>query len=92
MIYLISYDLNGKDDDYPTLWGALRSDGAIRILFSEWLMSSNESALQVANRYARHLDANDRLFVSEVTQNCAYLNLQNQPQAQQFLLYARRAA
>ena len=93
MVYLISYDLIGKgEDDYPQLIEALKKDGAVRILYSEWLVQSNDRAVGVASRYAKLLDNNDRLFVCEVTQNSAYLRLQNEESAKKVFFPLLRVA
>jgi hypothetical protein len=72
--YLISYDLV-RGGDYPDLIQALRSDGARRILYSEWLVFSTLSASQVRDRYNAYLDLNDRIFVCEVSGDWASRNL-----------------
>jgi hypothetical protein len=78
MVYLVSYDLlHAKEEDYPELLTALRADGAVRILYSEWLVMSTGQAIDVAKRYQQHIHVDDRLFVCEVTRNSAQSNLQN---------------
>jgi|HubBroStandDraft_6_1064221.scaffolds.fasta_scaffold269872_3 hypothetical protein len=91
MVYLVSYDLlHAQEKDYPELLNALRADGAVRILYSEWLVESSRPAIDVANRYQQHIHVNDRLFVCEVTQNCAYYNIQNEQAAEKkFFAYLR---
>ena len=79
MLYLISYDLNKEDKNYPALWEALRRDGAIKILYSEWLVRLTGTALDAANRYLAYMDTNDSIFVTEVTNNTAWRGLQNEP-------------
>jgi hypothetical protein len=38
-LYLISYDINEEDGfDYDGLWDRLKKLGAVRILYSEWVM------------------------------------------------------
>lgn len=93
MVYLLSYDLlHAKEEDYPELLRALRADGAVRILYSEWLVQSTARAIDVANRYQQHIHVTDRLFVCEVTQNSAYVNLQSQQTAEsKFFPYVRAA-
>ncbi len=86
MLYLISYDLIKPEKDYPSLTGALERDGAIRILYSEWLVRLNISdAIDVAKRYLAYMDQNDSLFVVEVTKNSAWLNLKNESVATTWL-------
>ena len=81
--YLVSYDLTRpKEDDYPELLDALRRDGALRILYSEWLVLSDQSAKTVAERYLAHMDADDRIFVCEVfAGRYSYYHLMNQAEA-----------
>jgi hypothetical protein len=41
-LYLISYDISEKDAfEYESLWAKLRDLGAIKILYSEWLISAD---------------------------------------------------
>ena len=80
MTHLISYDLVGKDEDYPRLWAALRNDGAVKILYSEWLISTTENAAQLRDRYKQHIDGNDRLFVCAID-DWASFNIMNRDQA-----------
>ena len=41
-LYLISYDINEKDAfEYDGLWDRLKELGAVRILYSEWVVSAN---------------------------------------------------
>jgi hypothetical protein len=62
--YLVSYDLaKGGESDYPELMTALRQDGAVKILYSEWLLNSPQTAKTIADRYLRYMDLNDRIFV-----------------------------
>ena len=95
VIYLISYDLNRPNGEsaYPNLLNALRADGAFRILYSEWLVRSNATAFDLAERYLSHMDYNDGILVTEVTTNTAWRTLQNSGQADATLKsISRRAA
>lgn len=94
MLYLISYDLNKPEKDYPTLIDALERDGAVKILWSEWLVNRSEDATGVGGRYAAYMDSNDSLFVTEVTKNTAWMNVMNEPQVTPALRspYVRTAA
>jgi CRISPR/Cas system-associated endoribonuclease Cas2 len=95
VVYLISYDLNRPrgGDDYPDLIAALKRDGAVRILYSEWLVESVQRAEAVANRYLAHMDGNDSIFVCEVTTNSAYKRLMNETTVvTKFFPRLRRAA
>ncbi len=82
MLYLISYDLMAPGKDYKDLWAALYAIGAVRILESEWLTRrANTSPLNLANHLLQFMDANDRIFVTEVPNNYAYRTLMTDPKA-----------
>jgi hypothetical protein len=76
MKYLISYDLLRPGKDYEPLWAALKKIGAARELESEWVVTLlNTTPLKVAEYVAQYMDANDRLLVTEMPANYAYMNL-----------------
>jgi hypothetical protein len=82
MRYLISYDLMTPGKDYKDLWKALREIGAIRILESEWLTRrTGTTPLNLATYCLKFMDANDRIFVTEVPDNYAYRTLMADPKA-----------
>ena len=82
MLYLVSYDLVKPEQDYASLWTALKQAGAVRILYSEWLVSyANVTPKAVADYFIRYMDGNDRIFVTEVPSNFAYRNLLADPKA-----------
>jgi hypothetical protein len=92
-VYLVSYDLmRGGESVYPALIAALRQDGGVRILRSQWLVRMTGSALDVLRRYLPHLDSNDRMFVSEVNGNSAYLRIENKDDAATKMFPHLRAA
>lgn len=64
--YLMTYDLDKPGQNYTGLIAALTSAGAVRILLSTWVIQTTESHAQVRDRYRRYIDANDRLFVTDV--------------------------
>ena len=82
--FLVSYDLVGKEEDYTELLAALRSDEAVRILYSEWLVRANGDAGSVAKRYVRYLDANDRIFACGVS-DWAYDRILNEQKSRPLL-------
>lgn len=43
-LYIVSYDLNKPEQDYPKLISELKRLGAIKILYSEWLLKIDETA------------------------------------------------
>lgn len=76
MRYLISYDLLKPGKNYDPLWAALRTIGAERRLESEWEVAlSGSTPLKLAQYVAQHIEANDRLLVTEMPDNYAYTNL-----------------
>ena len=81
-LYLISYDLITPGKDYQPLWDALYAMGAVRILYSQWLVRrAFTTPVDLANALLAHMDANDRIFVTEVPPNYAYRTLMADPQA-----------
>jgi hypothetical protein len=82
MRYLISYDLMAPGKNYEPLWDALRKIGAVRVLESEWLCRRvNTSPKGLAEYCVHFMDANDKIFVTEVADNYAYRLLLSDPQA-----------
>jgi len=82
MLYLISYDLMAPGKNYEPLWAELRKLGAIRILESEWLVRrTNTTPKGLADYILQFMDANDRIFVTEVPNNYAYRTLIADPKA-----------
>lgn len=77
-IFLVSYDLNQHDRDYPRVSKILEGMGAVRCLYSQWLVRSNGTALGLANRIEGALDSNDALLVVQVESSSAWANLMNQ--------------
>ncbi len=76
MRYLISYDLLKPGKDYQNLWDALHKINAVRILESEWVTNRNGTTpINVANYCLAHMDANDRILVTEMPDNFAHKNL-----------------
>ena len=65
-LYLISYDLNKPEKDYPKLIDYLEQIGAHRVLYSEWLVriDLDRDGLLAATR--AHVDSNDGLMVCPV--------------------------
>jgi hypothetical protein len=78
MLYLISYDLVKPEQHYDSLIASLRKRGAKRPLLSVWLLSSSTSldleALVNSLRREGGLDADDRLFVTEIVAEAYWWN------------------
>ena len=73
--YLISYDLDKPGQDYKDLIDRLRQLGAIKVLYSEWVLQTPASAVQVRDDLDRFMDANDRILVVALTGESAWRNL-----------------
>jgi hypothetical protein len=71
-LYIISYDLIGKSyDQYETLIAELHRIGAKRVLLSQWAFRSNNTSEEIRDHLFPFMHANDRLLVTEITQNWA---------------------
>jgi hypothetical protein len=82
MRYLISYDLMAPGKNYEPLWAELRRLGAVSSLASVWVGNFvNTSPKAIGDHFLKFMDANDRIFVTEVPDNYAYRNLIAQPKA-----------
>jgi len=73
-LYLVSYDIAQKDAfEYDGLWAKLKKLNAVRILYSEWIVSAdpNESAT-IYDDIAPNIQAKDRLLVQEITNDATW--------------------
>jgi hypothetical protein len=73
-LFLVSYDINHKnEDEYPDLWALLKKWGAVKILYSEWVISGPAgSAIGIYNELSPAIKQNDRLLVQEIGKDCAW--------------------
>ena len=74
-VYLVSYDLNKPEQDYPALIRAIETYNAnnehfCKVLKSQWFLYSNKTAKQIFNHLSRFIDEDDELFVCELNGNC----------------------
>ena len=70
--YLVSYDLIRPGKDYTTLYTNLKSYGLwAKPLESVWLIKSSFGVEQLRNSIQAHIDANDKIFVVDVTTRAA---------------------
>jgi hypothetical protein len=68
--YCVSYDLKAPNRDYTRLYGELKkSRHWWHYLESTWLIVTDESPAELWERYAPHIDQNDRLLIIEVRDN-----------------------
>lgn len=75
--YLISYDLDKPGQNYQALIERLNQHGAIRVLYSQWALSSTWSAEELRDDLQTwpYMDTNDRILVIEIAGQWAYSNL-----------------
>ncbi len=66
MLYFIDYDLR-KKRNYQPLYDELKRFGAIPMLESLWCFHSTSTAVVLRDHFARFIDADDGLSVSQVT-------------------------
>ena len=72
--YVVSYDLR-KQRNYDDLYSALEELAAVRILESDWLVVSGQSAAQLRDALVKHMDGDDGLFVAALTGEAAWTRL-----------------
>lgn len=64
MRYVISYDLRKPGQDYQSLFNALETIGAKRVLKSQWCVRYNNTTARKLCDYCRgFMDSNDRILV-----------------------------
>jgi hypothetical protein len=67
MVYHVAYDLNAPGQHYDKVIAQITHTSNQRILKSSWLVETNETAEALRVRIMAVADANDSLFISEVT-------------------------
>jgi hypothetical protein len=70
-LYLISYDIAEKDAfEYGPLWERLKTLGAVKILYSEWIISGGIGQSEtIYNEIAPLTQKKDRLLIQEMTKD-----------------------
>ena len=73
-LYLISYDISEKDAfEYENLWAKLKSIGATKILYSEWVVVDEVGqASAIYGVIAPLTQGKDRLIVQELTKDAKW--------------------
>jgi len=66
-LFLVSYDLDKPEKDYPKLIDALKAVGAQRVLYSEWMFNADNTAVQVRDHFKAFIDGDDHLLVVVVS-------------------------
>lgn len=76
MVLLISYDLNGHER--PAAYERVRqaieqhATASFRVLYSQWLVDSNQSPVAWWNTLSGLLDSNDRMFITQVPNRASF--------------------
>ncbi|HEU5129297.1 MAG TPA: hypothetical protein VFU12_15040 [Glycomyces sp.] len=79
MRMLISYDLLTPGRDYEKLYRAIKDQGStwIHPLESVWIINTTKTTSEVKDALAKHVDSNDKLFVSVLEHGASWSNLAN---------------
>ena len=71
-MYFIAVQLSGPDDQYESLWNAIKALGPWSNRFpTTWFVQSRASARRIRDQLKPHLKAGDRLFVGQFSRNWA---------------------
>jgi hypothetical protein len=70
--YLISYDLKKPVKEYADLIAELTHLGAVKCLYSEWLLETDADALHIVNHLLKFMDGDDQLLVLELGSDAAF--------------------
>ena len=71
--FVIGYDLNRPGQDYKSVFDAIKDIGSWwHCLDSTWIVKSNLTAVQVRDKLAVHIDANDKLLVAVLSGEAAW--------------------
>lgn len=91
-LYLVSYDIAEKDAfEYQKLWDRLEEMGAVKILYSEWLVTGSVgTASTIYGQIAPCTQNKDRLLVQEVTSDATWDKLLISDEAFKKLLKSAR--
>ena len=71
--FVVTYDLI-KRKDYPKLWEELERLDGHRALESFWLLNLENTAREIVEHLQQFVDADDRIWVSELTKKYAFTN------------------
>lgn len=78
--HLITYDLIGpKNRDYENISEKIKNFPRwAHVLESAWIVKSEKSTKEIRDELLSFMDNNDRLFVSQLTGQCSWNNLNNE--------------
>ena len=72
--YMIAYDLNAPEKDYTSLYAAIEKYATHwRYLESNWLIETSDTAVQIWDKLAKELNANDQLFIARLSGEAAWI-------------------
>lgn len=86
--YMVSYDLNRPGQDYTALIQALEQIGAVKVLYSQWILRTTYSAEQLRNYLWQFMDGNDSLLVTRLSGEAAWIGMRVTHERLQQLLAA----
>jgi hypothetical protein len=66
-LHVVSYDLNTPGQNYPAIVTRLKQLGAVRVLYSQWMLRNSMTAAELRDDLRSHIDDNDRLLVIDAT-------------------------
>lgn len=66
-LQVVSYDLNRPGQDYQSLFTRLQQLGAKRILYSQWMLTTSMTAVELRDDLQRFIDSSDMLLVIDAT-------------------------
>ena len=68
-MHLITYDVNRPGQNYTLLYQAIKSYGTYwRCMQNAWVIRTSNSAVQVRDHLGKYIDANEKLFITKVTE------------------------
>ncbi len=70
--YIVSYDLLSPDRNYTALYSELTRMSAKRVLYSQWLVKSSWSAIQLKEHFSSYIDSNDRILVNAISRDYSW--------------------
>jgi hypothetical protein len=70
--YLVSYDLLTPGRDYTRLYEELKRLGAARVLLSQWVLVTVNTAAELRDHFKQFIDTNDRLLVNDFKDWASY--------------------
>lgn len=74
-IYSVAYDLVTPGKDYSRLIAALNAFDSDHAQRSLWMVNTSSTSAELRDHLGQFIDANDLLFVGEITSNWASLRM-----------------